>query len=91
MAFNMVNWFRRMIDKERWQASWNSVTELYALNIVSNAFDDSIMMQSAINPQWNSPFRAESKECENIQDGRNEEIKGKMSITDYVYLIQNHI
>jgi hypothetical protein len=87
----MVNWFRRIIDKERWQASWDSVTELYALNIVSNALDDSIMMQSSIDSHYNSPFRVESKEYENIPDSRNEENKGKMSITDYVYLIQNHI
>jgi len=87
----MASWFGHIIDKERWSVSWNSVSELYTLQIESNTFDDSIMMQPPQDSDRNAAFLLKSNEYEKLQNNQNEENKRKISIADYVYLSQNHI
>jgi len=87
----MASWFGRIIDKERWSVSWNSVSELYTLQIESNTFDDSIIIQPPQDSDCNSAFLVKSNEYEKLQNNRIEENRRKISIADYVYLIQNHI
>jgi hypothetical protein len=87
----MASWFGRIIDKERRIVSWNSVSELYTLLIESNTFDDSIIIQPPQDSDCNSAFLVKSNEYEKLQNNQNEENKRKISIADYVYLIQNHI
>jgi hypothetical protein len=69
----MASWFQRIIDTEHWATTWDSVTELYALQIISSAFDDSGVIHFPTDLNYDSASRRKSDEYKKVQENSNEE------------------
>jgi hypothetical protein len=69
----MASWFQRNIGTKRWATAWNSVTDLYALQITSSAFDGSAVTQSPSDPNNDSIFHLKADEYKKVQENWKEE------------------
>ncbi len=73
----MSSLFKSIIDTEHWANTWNSMTEFYALQLTSSAFDGSAMMQSLTDLDNDPPFHLKSDAHKNQQETSNEKCNSK--------------
>ncbi|CAF1307822.1 unnamed protein product [Adineta steineri] len=70
----MASWFESLIDRKRWTNAWDSVIDLYALQITFNTSDSSIVKQSDNNIDYHPIFHIKSDEYKNAHEYWNGDI-----------------